>query len=178
MYYITNLKRQPNKYLRSASVNYALTYALNPNPNYRYFKLINDTSGDCSNFVSQCLLAGNAPMNFNSFRPWWYKHAANKAYDTWSISWTVAHSLYYYLRINHEKNLPYAKGIETTAAKDLELGDLIFFQNKAGVIFHSSIVTGFLLGQPLISQHSYEAVNIPYKKSWPVFKYHYVKIII
>lgn len=177
MDYKSTFQRQ-NKYLRSSAVNYALTYGLKPNPNYRYFPLINDNSGDCANFISQCLLAGGAQMDFNASRPWWYKHGANKSQDTWSVSWTVAHSLYYYLRVNQENNSAYTKGFELTSKNDLELGDLIFFENNRGVIFHSAIVTGFSYGEPLVTHHSYEAVNIPYRRSWPAFKYHYVKVVI
>jgi hypothetical protein len=179
MYYISNFQRQ-NKYLRSAAVNYALTYALKPNPSYRYFPLINDNSGDCANFISQCLLAGGAQMNFDAARPWWYKHAASRAQDTWTVSWTVAHSLYYYLRVNEEKNSSYTKGIEINNSKELELGDLILFEDDKNHIFHSSIVTGFSFGSPLISQHSYGAVNIPYRRSWSasVARYHYIKVVI
>ncbi len=177
MYYISNFQRQ-NKYSRGSAVNYALTYGLKPNPSYRYFPLVNDNSGDCANFISQSLLAGGARMDFNAARPWWYKHAANKAQDTWSLSWTIANSLYYYLRVNDEKKSAYTKGVELTNKKDLELGDLIFFENIRGLIFHSSIVTGFSFGEPLISQHSYEAVNIPYRSSWPAAKYHYIKVVI
>ncbi|KHD37010.1 methylase [Clostridium acetobutylicum] len=177
MYYIFPFQRE-NKYSRTSAVKYALTYGLTPNPNYRYFPLINDKSGDCANFISQCLFTGNAPMDFNKVRPWWYKKGLNRALDTWSISWSVAHSLYYYLRENAEKNSSYTKGIEITNKKELEVGDLIFFQDKKGLIFHSTIVTSFSNGEPLITQHSPQAVNIPYIKSWPAFKYHYVKIRI
>lgn len=178
MNFTSALQRQ-NKYLRNSAVKYALTYGLKPNPTYRYFPLINNsTSGDCANFISQSLLAGGAQMDFNTDRPWWYIHGASKSQDTWSLSWTIAHSLYYYLRVNAEKNSPYTKGLELSNKSNLELGDLIFFEDNKGLIFHSSIVTGFSSGEPLISQHSYEAVNIPYRRSWPAFKYHYVKIII
>ena len=177
MNYLTSFQRQ-NKYLRSVAVNYALTYGLKPNPKYRYIPLINDSSGDCANFISQCLLAGGAQMDFNTVRPWWYRHAANRSLDTWAISWTVAHSLYYYLRVNAEKNSAYVKGLEVTNERELEPGDLIFFEDNRGHIFHSAIVTGFSLGEPLITHHSFEAVNIPYRKSWPAFKYHYIKVVI
>lgn len=177
MYYIPTFQRQ-NKYARSSAVNYALTYALKPNPNFRYFPLIGDSSGDCANFLSQSLLAGGAQMDFNDTQPWWYRHGANRLQDTWALSWTIAHMLYTYLRTNEQKNSAYTKGVELTNERDLELGDLIFFEDRSGHIFHSAIVTGFSLGGPLVSQHSFEAVNIPYRSSWPAFKYHYIKVVI
>lgn len=168
-----------NQYSRSDAVKYAITYALKPNPAYRYFPLINDSSGDCANFLSQCLYAGGAPMSFNSHNSWWYKHnAISRNNDTWSISWTVAHSLYWYLKINQESNSPGVKGLEVPNASALELGDLMFFEDNKGNIFHSAIVTSFLYNQPLISHHSFEALNIPYQRSWPASKLHFLKISI
>lgn len=168
-----------NQYSRNTAVSYAIKYALKPNSSYRYFPLINDNSGDCANFLSQCLHAGGAPMNYSNQNPWWYKHnSASLKDDIWSVSWTVAHSLYWYLKINQESNLYGVKGLEVRNASELQLGDLIFFRNDKGNIFHSAIVTSFLHNQPLISHHSFEALNIPYTSSWPASKLHFLKISI
>ncbi|MCT8975456.1 amidase domain-containing protein [Clostridium sp. CX1] len=171
--------RQSN-YSRTAAVNYAVTYALKPNPAYRYFPLINDTSGDCANFVSQCLRAGGAPMNFTSRSPWWYRSNSNNNVkdDTWSISWAVAHSLYWTLKINEQSGLQGPKGREVSSIGELELGDLMFFEDNNGKIFHSAIVTGFSNKVPLISHHSFEALNIPYTRTWGAKKIHFLKITI
>lgn len=167
-----------NRYSRIDAVNYAIRYALKPNPVYRYFPLVNDTSGDCANFISQCLVSGGATMNFSSKAPWWYKTNGTKNLndDTWSVSWTVAHSLYWTLKINQESNLPGPKGLEISNIRELQLGDLLFFEDDTGKIFHSAIVTAFSFGQPLISHHSFEALNIPYQRSWPAKKVHFLKI--
>ena len=142
------LSRQ-NQYSRTDAVQYAIKYALKPNPNYRYFPLTNDTSGDCANFISQCLYAGKTPMNFNGTTPWWYKHiTGNMNNDTWSVSWAVAHSLYWYLKINQESNFSGAKGLEVMNPSMLELGDLMFFEDNKGHIFHSAIVTSFIGNSP------------------------------
>lgn len=169
-----------NFYSRINAVNYAITYALSPNPAYRYFPLIGDSSGDCSNFLSQCLTAGGASMVFNSSHPWWYKH--NNQFttkdDTWSVSWTVAHSLYWTLKVNEERKLPGPKGLEVNGINKLEIGDLIFYEDNNGKIFHSAIITSIINGYPLISQHSYEALNIPYEKTWEARKMHFIKITV
>jgi hypothetical protein len=168
-----------NGYLRNNAVKYAIKYALKPNKAYRYFPLVNDSSGNCANFISQCLYAGGAPMNYNRQNPWWYKHnSINFQNDKWSISWTVAHSLYWYLKTNHQSKLYGAKGLEVRNISELQLGDLIFFENDKGAIFHSAIVTSFLHNQPLISHNSFEALNIPYASSWPASKLHFLKISI
>lgn len=168
-----------NQYSRVNAVNYAKTYALSPNPSFRYFPLINnDTSGDCANFISQCLLAGGAPMIFDSSHPWWYKRGniATVKDDTWSISWTVAHSLYWLLKTNEQSKNSGIKGLETHDISKLELGDLMFFEDSNGKIFHSAIITEFKSSQPLVSHHSFNALNIFYKNSWDAKKVHFLKI--
>ena len=168
-----------NQYSRVNAVNYAKTYALHPNPNFRYFPLINnDTSGDCANFISQCLLAGGAPMVFNSAHAWWYKKAntASTKDDTWSISWTVANSLYWLLKSNQQSKALGIKGLEIQNTKLLELGDLVFFEDTKCNIFHSAIITSFRNSQPLVSHHSFAALNISYKNSWEANRLHFLKI--
>lgn len=169
-----------NKYSRANAVKYATAYALAPNPNYKYFPLINDQSGDCTNFLSQCLLAGGATMNYISPQEWWYKHNSSQGttYDTCSITWSVTHSFYWLLKTNQEKKIAGVKGIEITDIRKLELGDLIFYEKSNGAIFHGAIITRFNGIIPLICQHSYEALNIPYTSTWKAKRIHFLKINI
>ena len=167
-----------NQYSRINAVKYARTYALSPNPSFRYFPLIDNTSGDCTNFISQCLLAGGAPMIFNSSHPWWYKKANTVSVkdDTWSIPWAVAHSLYWSLKINQQSKTSGIKGLEIYDTRLLELGDLMFLEGDNGNIFHAAIITDFRYSQPLVSQHSFEALDIFYKNSWGANRVHFFKI--
>jgi hypothetical protein len=168
-----------NQYSGINSVKYARTFALHPSPNFRYFPLINnDTSGDCTNFVSQCLLAGGAPMIFNFSHAWWYKkaNAASTKDDTWSMTWSVANSLYWLLKTNQQSKTSGIKGLEIHDIKLLELGDLIFYENNKGNIFHAAIITSFRNSQPLVSHHSFEALDIFYKSSWESERAHFLKI--
>lgn len=167
-----------NSYSRTAAVNYAVRYALKPNPAYRYFKLNENTGGDCANFLSQCLFAGGAPMIYNSNNQWWYNNKGTSKVndDTWTTSWTVAHALYWLLKINNESNLYGPKGLEVSNASMLQPGDLVFFENNNGIKFHSAIVTSISNNVPLISHHSFEALNIPFNSSWPANKLRFLKI--
>jgi hypothetical protein len=168
-----------NQYSRINAVNYARTYALNPNPSFRYFPLINnETSGDCTNFISQCLLAGRAPMIYKGSHPWWYKNnnTISTKDDTWSVTWAVANSLYWTLKVNQQYNDEGIKGFEVQDVEMLELGDLIFFEDDDGKIFHPTIITSFMYSQPLVSHHSFEALDIWYKNSWPAKSVHFMKI--
>ncbi|MGE5628382.1 MAG: amidase domain-containing protein [Solirubrobacterales bacterium] len=171
-----NIKSVPRTsgYSRNDAVEYAKRYALFPNRQYIYFGVQEKIGGDCTNFVSQCLHAGGIPLSYSLKNPWWY-NAEN--YKICSLSWSVAHSLYWYLLRNNQKKLKGAKGYETNNISELELGDLIFYENKNGLIFHSAIITGFE-SVPLISQHSVDALNVSYIKPYYVAKTHFVKVYL
>jgi hypothetical protein len=165
-----------NIYNRISAANYAIKHALEPNKEYKYFQSIGEGGGDCTNFVSQCLKAGGAPMNYNNLRPWWYDKKMEKA----SICWAVAHSLYWYLKIN--KNANRIKGREVEDVRELEIGDLIFYEDHQNIIFHSTIITSFIVTfgnkEPLISQHTFNQLNATYKKNYDYKKAHFIKIIL
>lgn len=167
-----------NKYNGAAAANYAIKYALESNKKYKYFKSSNEDGGDCTNFVSQCLYAGGAPMDYNNVRPWWYDMKRGQA----SICWAVAHSLFWYLKINQSLNRNKIKGLEVEDISMLEIGDMIFYENYKNIIFHSAIVTSFVEDsgnkQPRISQHTFDQLNGPYLKSYDYKKAHYIKIIL
>lgn len=172
-----------NKYKREAAVKYALAYALKPNPSYRFFSSHGDGGGDCSSFVSQCLYAGGAPMVYTNSRPWWYSTngTAIVTKHTWSISWSVANSLYWFLKVRGKSSVNGLKGIEVENIEELEMGDIIQYEDNSGKIYHSAIVTAFThekgKKEPLISQHSFNALNISYIKP-KAKKIHLMKIIV
>lgn len=172
-----------NNYFRKAAVKYAVTYAVNPNPAYRYFASHGDGGGDCSSFVSQCLYAGGAPMANTGPKPWWYNTNGSTMINrhTWSFSWSVANSLYLCLKGRGNTNQKGLKGIEVPSIETLELGDVIQYENHTGAIYHSAIITAFTheRGQriPLISQHSFNALNISYIKP-KAKKMHLIKIVV
>lgn len=156
-------------YSRIKAVNYAIKYASNPNTQYRYFPIQDYNGGDCTNFTSQCLFAGEVPMVFSGKNIWWYNN------NGWSVSWATAHSLYWYLKVNAHNNLYGAKGTEVSSVSLLEKGDIIFYRNSYGNLTHSAIITSFDNDIPLISQHSPEVLNISYIKSW-ASQMHFMKI--
>ena len=139
--------------------------------------LLMENGGDCTNFVSQCLRAGGAPMDYNNSRPWWYDVRGKS-----SICWAVANSLFWYLKTNQSLNRNFIKGLEVEDRNELEIGDLIFYENYGKVIFHAAIITSFIeeygIIEPRISQHSYNQLNETYKKSYDYKKAHFLKIIL
>lgn len=157
-------------YDRQKAVEYALRFGKQPNPNYHYFKLYGNIGGDCTNFVSQCLLAGGITQVFDGESPWWYRD-----HNKWSISWINAHSLYWCLKIRERQNLNGPRGVEVPTVDELEIGDIIFYENIKGGIDHAAIITGYRYGLPTITQHTPELVNISYIKT-NKGKMHFMKI--
>src|SRR5699024_2218844 len=114
-------------YDRRAAVQYAERWWNSYNPAYRKFDV------DCTNFVSQCMRAGGAPMRGTPDRGsgWWYHD------DNWSFSWAVAHSLRWYLS-GSESGL---RGKEMESARDLTPGDIIGYDFEGdGNWNHNTIV--------------------------------------
>ncbi|RED63110.1 amidase domain-containing protein [Cohnella lupini] len=162
-------------YLREAAVTYAERWWNEPNPAYENFEV------NCTNYVSQCLFAGGAPMNYTGRRPsgWWYKGFSNKD-EQWSFSWAVANSLQHYL------SNPRAFGLRAEAVskpESLKLGDVICYDWEGnGRVGHNTIVTAFTPdGMPLVnantvsSRHRYWDYKDSY--AWTEkTKYHFYRI--
>jgi hypothetical protein len=134
-------------YERHKAVRYADAWWNSYNPDYREFSV------DCTNYVSQSLFAGGAPMNQAGQRDrgWWYKHAGGAA-DQWSYSWAVAHSLRWYLPTSGQG----LQGKEVSSAGELALGDIICYDfDGDGKWQHNTIVTAIdASGQPLVNAHT------------------------
>ncbi len=135
-------------YNRVKAVEYANQWWNGANPNYPDFK--ND---DCTNFISQCLVAGDAPMTppIDRYKGWWITNPQNSSAN-WSISWAVAGSLHWYLRTSKS-------GLRATRlerADQLQLGDVIQFDWTGDQkINHSTMVTAFNGNhQPLVNAHT------------------------
>lgn len=142
------VSRRGIPYLREEAVTYAERWWNEPNPAYENFEV------NCTNYVSQCLFAGGAPMNYTGSRPsgWWYKGYSNKE-EMWSFSWAVANSLKHYL------GNPRTFGIRAVAVSSpdmLTLGDVICYDWEGnGRVGHNTIVTAFTPdGMPLVNANT------------------------
>ncbi|MBD8500733.1 amidase domain-containing protein [Paenibacillus arenosi] len=134
-------------YRREMAVEYAELYWNEPNPQFLQFEV------DCTNYVSQCLFAGGAPMNYTGKRElgWWYRGMIADR-EAWSYSWAVSNSLEIYLTYNQSG----LRAIAVDHPKELKLGDVILYDwDGNGHYQHSSIVTSFdLNGMPLVNAHT------------------------
>lgn len=134
-------------YDRAKAVQYADTWWEKGNPAYIEFEV------DCSNYISQCLFAGGAPMHYTGKRDlgWWYKGRYN-GQELWSYSWAVAHGLQRYLILNRNG----LTAQEVPQADMLQLGDVISYDwDGNGRFQHSTIVTAKdENGMPLVNAHT------------------------
>ena len=74
---------------RDKAIEYAHRWALDRNPSFLDF---DELGGDCTNYVSQILLAGGCPMDYTPTYGWYYTSGSEK-----SPSWTGVEQLYNYL---------------------------------------------------------------------------------
>ncbi|MFJ5715119.1 amidase domain-containing protein [Neobacillus sp. NPDC093127] len=140
-----NGERLSYQYNRLRAVQYAERWWNSYNPAYKKFE------NDCTNFISQCLRAGGAPMRGfpNRGSGWWLQN------KNWSYSWTMAHSLRQYLA-NSKSGL---RAREVRGPDELLLGDVICYDFEGdGRFNHNTIVTGRdANGEPLVNAHTYNS---------------------
>jgi hypothetical protein len=133
------------QYNRRNAVQYAERWWNSYNPAYVKFE------NDCTNFISQCLHAGEAPMRGypNRGTGWWLRS------KNYSYSWAVAHSLRTYLP-NSKLGL---RAREVSSPDELLLGDVICYDFEGdGRFNHNTIVTGKdAYGMPLVNAHTYNS---------------------
>lgn len=136
------------RYRREEAAAYADRWWKDGNPEFETFEV------DCTNYVSQCLFAGGAPINYTGKREtgWWYK-GYNGAQEWWSYSWAVSDSLQRYLSGSRISGLR-AEIMERP--DQLMLGDVIQYDwDGNGHFQHSTIVTAFDAGgMPLVNAHT------------------------
>jgi hypothetical protein len=140
------------RYDRAKVVQYAETWWNRTNPNYLEFAV------DCTNFASQCLYAGGAPMNYTGKRAsgWWYAGKQGGT-ELWSFSWAVAHSLQTFVSSNRRG----LRGTLVSSPDQLQAGDMICYDwDGNGRYQHNTIVTSRdANGAPLVNAHTYNCRN-------------------
>lgn len=134
-------------YDRQAAVAYAEKWWNDYNPQFKKFDV------DCTNYVSQCLFAGGAPMRGypNRTRGWWMQN------NNWSFSWTVANALTQYLSTSKTG----LRARQVSNPKKLKLGDVICYDFQGdGRFDHTTIVTNHDAdGMPLVNAHTDNSRN-------------------
>ena len=148
-------------YNRIKAVHYAKQHALSPNPDFYHF---DDIGGDCTNFVSQCLLAGGCKMVYDKTNGWYY----NSSYDR-SYSWTGVSFLQSFL-LSPPTGGPRA---QICNLKDLAEGDIIQLRQNNTHFNHTLFVSKILGGEIYVCAHSSDALDrklssYSYKQALPL----------
>ena len=143
-------------YMRERAVEYALRWALSRNPLFPDFAGI---GGDCTNFVSQAILAGSCVMNDTLDFGWYYFSPENRA-----PAWSGVQFFYNfitgdpeYVRENGGEG-PYGVEAPTTM---IEPGDVVQLSNEQGTYYHTLMITGREGDDFLVSAHTNDARNRP-----------------
>ncbi|KMJ58068.1 hypothetical protein AB685_14740 [Bacillus sp. LL01] len=133
------------KFSRMEAVRYAEQYWNSYNPQFKKFEV------NCTNYISQCLYAGGAPMVGYPKKSggWWMRN------NDWSYTWTVAHALRWYLP-SAKQGL---KAKEVTSVAQLMPGDVICYDFEGdGRFDHNTIVVAKdENGEPLVNANTYNS---------------------
>ena len=143
-------------YNRARAVTYAETWALDRNPLFLNFA---GRGGDCTNFTSQCLLAGSCTMDFTPDFGWYYRNVNDRA-----PAWTSVAFFYDFITGNPAFAAenggigPFGREVR---AREIELGDFIQLANEEGEYYHTLIITGFEPNDILVCAHTDDSLNRP-----------------
>ncbi len=151
------------EYDRTKAVIYAQKWALLRNPLFYDFSSI---GGDCTNFISQCILAGNSTMNYSPVTGWYYLNLNKR-----SASWTSTEYFFKFITTNTGKG-PFG---HLTTKDNLSIGDVIQLGDNDNSFYHSLIITKINNGKIYISAHTNDALNRPLE-SYYFQKIRYIKI--
>ena len=137
------------EYFRARAVEYARKYALVRNPLFYTFEGI---GGNCTNFVSQCVLAGSCVMNFMPIYGWFYLSSNRRA-----PAWTGVEFFYNFMTTNTGVG-PYGRIVELAQA---QIGDVIQLQNQEDVFYHTLIISEIRDGEVYICANSIDSLDRP-----------------
>jgi len=141
-------------YDRAAAVAYAHEWAFARNPAYADFE---DLGGDCSNFVSQALMAGGAVMNFTPHTGWYYRSLNDRA-----AAWSGVPYLFNFLTTNQGRG-PFGHVIPL---EEVQPGDIVQLRFADKPDFSHSLLVVSTGKRPnpdniLIAAHTYDSDDRP-----------------
>ena len=139
-------------YQREKAIAYAHEWAFKRNPAYVDFDPL---GGDCTNFISQCLHAGGAVMNFTKDIGWYYRSLNSRA-----AAWTGVPFFHRFLTTNQEKG-PHGKEVPLSQAMAGDVVQLSFDGDEwVHSLFIVSIDGAFATPESTrIACHTYDSDN-------------------
>jgi hypothetical protein len=137
------------EYLRENAVLYARKYAFVRNPLFATFEGI---GGNCTNFVSQCILAGSCVMNFTPIYGWYFLSLRRR-----SPSWSGVELFYDFITTNLDVG-PFGKEVDVSLT---QIGDVVQLADEEGRFYHSLLITGITENDLLLTAHTNDAEDRP-----------------
>ena len=137
------------EYIRENAVAYARKYAFQRNPIFYTFEGI---GGNCTNFVSQCVLAGSCVMNFEPIYGWYYLSLRRR-----SPSWTGVEFFYDFMLSNVGVG-PYGVSADRNT---VEIGDVVQLAKEDGDFYHTLIISKIENGDIYICANTNDALDKP-----------------
>ena len=144
-------------YNRARAVEYARRWALSRNPLFADFT---GRGGNCTNFISQCILSGAPFMNYTKTYGWYYISESDRA-----PAWSSVEALFDFLTGKPEfaesngGSGPFASLARTM--RQVEVGDIIQLANAMGDFYHTLIISGFDGTEVLVCANSDDALDRP-----------------
>ena len=127
-------------------IEYAREWAFSRNPDFYTFDLL---GGDCTNFVSQCIYAGGAVMNYTPDVGWYYISLLDRA-----AAWTGVEFFYNFM-VNNTGAGPFG---EEVRVRDAQPGDVVQLCMEDGC-YHSLFVVDVRGGMPYVAAHTNDAYD-------------------
>lgn len=143
-------------YTVANAIAYARRWALDRNP---LFENYTGRGGDCTNFVSQCILAGSCKMNFTKDFGWYYLSDTCRA-----PAWTGVEFFYDFMTqipefLNANRGIgPFGTEITLTSVR---AGDVLQLANELGDFYHTLFVSAVSDGEIYVCAHSDDAIDRP-----------------
>jgi len=146
---LTGVQYGHNRY---AAWNYAWNWYSGRNPTYNNYG--GGGGNDCTNFVSQCIQASGAPLDWSGSYMWYYQKGASDSY-----SWVNVNGIWDYLTGNTWTG-PYGVAAWTDS---VEVGDLVQLDFGSG-FGHCPIITtkgGTSFNLIYVAAHSTDQFDYP-----------------
>lgn len=143
-------------YDRARAVAYARRWALDRNPLFYNFAGI---GGDCTNFVSQCVLAGSCVMNYTPTFGWYFVSADDRAPAWTGVEpfWNFMTGAPDFVAANGGVG-PFGEGVDESRVQP---GDVVQLGTAQGEYYHTLLITGMSANGLLVSAHNNDVYDRP-----------------
>ena len=143
-------------YEREKVLRYAQRWALSRNPLFYNFTGV---GGDCTNFVSQAVLAGSCVMNYTPDFGWYYRSVDDRAPAFTGVEafWSFFTGAPEFAAANAGVG-PFGREVERD---EVMPGDVVQLGRADGDFYHTLLITALTPRDILVSAHSNDVYNRP-----------------